>query len=334
MTDIKIAGRPVGPGHPCYVIAEIGFNNAGSVDLGIKMIEAAAQAGVDAVKFQTYRTSDLSLQSWEHFELVRHGEMDAAAHAPLAEAARKLGVHFLSTPFSDEAVDILEGVDVPAYKIASMDLTNQPLLRRVARLGKPVILSTGMSTVAEIGEAVETVFAEGNRQLVLLHCVSHYPPAPEAANVRTMQQIAEAFGLPTGYSDHVLGNAASLAAVALGACVIEKHFTIDKDMDGPDHKISADPAEMSALIRDIRQVEAALGRRCADASRADRAQGELARRGLYAAKDIAAGTVITADMVKCVRPARGLAPKYLDLVIGRTARADVKLEEPITFDAI
>jgi N-acetylneuraminate synthase/N,N'-diacetyllegionaminate synthase len=334
MTSITIDGRAIGPGHPCYVIAEIGFNHEGKVDLALEMIEAAAAAGVDAVKFQTYKAAGLTLESHEHFELIKHGELDLAAHKTLAAKAKSCGVTFLSTPFDDWSIDVLEEVGVPAYKVASMDLTNLPMLRRLARIGKPIILSTGMGTMAEIGEAVDTVFAEGNRQLVLLHCTSHYPPEPSNAHLRTMQQIAEGFGLATGYSDHVLGNAVAVASVAMGACVIEKHFTTDKNLPGPDHKISADTADMTALVREVRMVEAALGRRCADITRPDRPQAALARRGIFAAGDIPAGTTITADMLKIVRPERGLAPKMIDTVVGRTARVAIRREQTVDWDKV
>lgn len=329
-----IAGRTVGAGRPAYIIAEVGFNNAGRADLGIAMIEAAAKAGVDCVKFQTYKTDELSLRNWEHFELVRHGEMDEAVHRDLAQAAKAIGVTLVSTPFSPWAVDVLEKIGVPAYKIASMDLTNVPLIRLAAGTGKPLFLSTGMGTLGEIEAAVEAFAAAGGRGLMLLHCVSQYPPPPEHANLRTMLQIRDAFGLPTGYSDHVLGNAVALAAVALGAAAIEKHFTTDKNLPGPDHRISADPGEMAALVRDARAVEKALGRGAADPTRPDRANARLSRRGLYAARAIPAGTVLTADMIKCVRPERGLAPAMAGDAIGRQTRRALAAEDPITLDVI
>ena len=334
MGQISIGDRAVGEGHPTYVIAEIGFNHEGDMDLAVRMIEAAAEAGVDAVKFQTYRAADLVLESTEHFQTIRHGELSPDDHRRLVQAARASGVAFLSTPYGFESVDVLERVGVPAYKVASMDLTNLPLLRYIAATGKPMLVSTGMATIGEIAEAVETIQSAGNDQIVLLHCISEYPAAPEDAHLRSISLLQDAFGLPVGYSDHVLGNAVALAAVTLGACVVEKHFTTDKALPGPDHRISADPEEMAQLVRDIRAIERSLGDGRALLGRPDRGNAPLFRRGLFASMDIPAGTVITEEMVKCVRPQRGLPPRYLDWVIGRTARADIKKEQPLTWDLL
>ena len=331
---LSIDGREIGAGRPCYVVAEIGFNHGGDLDLAEDMVAAAAGAGVDAVKFQTYRADRLVLEAMPHFGLIKDGELSLQAHLRLARAAAARGVHFLSTPYGRESVDLLERVGVPAYKIASMDLTNHALLGDVAATGKPVLLSTGMATLGEIAEAVATLKDAGNTDVVLLHCISKYPAPPETANLRTIGQLADEFGLPVGYSDHVLGPVAALGAVALGACVVEKHFTTDKSLPGPDHKISADPAEMGRLVRDIRRLEAALGRRAADSDRPDRAEASQFRRSLFAAVDIPAGTAITDAMVKCVRPGGGLPPKRLGQVIGRVARAHIAREAPISLESL
>jgi N-acetylneuraminate synthase/N,N'-diacetyllegionaminate synthase len=249
---MRIAKRAVGAGHPCYVIAEIGFNHEGDPALAERMIEAAAAAGVDAVKFQTYRADRLVLRSAPHFDLIKHGELDTKTHHRLAEVAAAKGVDFLSTPYDDDSVSILEDVGAPAFKVASMDLTNDPLLRRVAKTGKPVLLSTGMATLPEIGRALDVIADAGGRDVIVFHCISKYPTPVEEANLLAMRQIAEAFAVPVGFSDHTLGTAASIASVALGGCAIEKHFTTDKALPGPDHKISADPAEMKALVDGVR----------------------------------------------------------------------------------
>lgn len=334
MTDIRISKRVIGDGQPVYVVAEIGFNHEGDLNLAITMIEAAALAGVDAVKFQTYRASDLVLENSEHFHVIKHGELSLADHITLAKIAAQRGIAFFSTPYGMEAVDILEEVGVPAYKVASMDLTNLPLLRRIAATGKPVILSTGMASLEEITEAVDTIRGARNDQIVLLHCVSKYPPVPEEAHLRAIPALREAFGLPVGYSDHVLGNATALAAVALGACLIEKHFTTDKMLPGPDHKISADSREMAELVRDIRVIEQSLGGDASFFSRTDRAGARRFRRGLYARVDIPAGAVITEEMIKCVRPEAELFPKHWDWVVGRIARTEIKKDQPITRDLL
>ena len=334
MTHLTINGRSIGPGHPAYVIAEIGFNHEGKVELGLEMIEAAATASVDAVKFQTFKANRLTLESWEHFDLIKHGELDLAAHQLLAQRAKSLNLDFLSTPFCGDSLRLLEEVGVPAYKIASMDITNVPLLRDVAGTGKPVILSTGMATLHEIGDAVEVLQQAGCTDLALLHCISIYPPSPEDANLRTMEQISDAFGLPTGYSDHVVGNVASLASVTLGACIVEKHFTTDKNLPGPDHAMSTDTGEMKELAESIRLVEVALGRRCADMTRPDRENAKVNRRGLYAASDLPAGTVLDKDNIICVRPENSLEPRAYDDVMGRTVKSDLKAEDSISLENI
>lgn len=334
MRYVQIGAKCVGAGNATYVIGEIGFNHEGDLRLGMKMIESAAGAGVDAVKFQTYQAASLVLESAEHFRVIKGGELSLEDHQRLAQAAQACGAAFLSTPFSRESVDILEKVNVPAYKVASMDVTNLPLLRYIGRTGKPVLLSTGMATLGEIAEAIEAVAQTGNRQVILLHCISKYPAVPDEIHLRTIQRLREAFGLPVGYSDHTLGNATALAAVALGACVIEKHFTTDKTLPGPDHKISADPKQIAALVREIRVVEQSLGDGDAISRRPDRDAARLFRRGLFAKVDIPAGTMITEAMIKCVRPEQGLPPKCWDLVIGRTAKADIKKESPITWDLV
>jgi len=223
---------------------------------------------------------------------------------------------------------------VPVYKIASMDVTYIPLIREVAATGKPILLSTGMATLAEIGYAVDAALNAGGDQLVLLHCISKYPPSADEANLRTMTQISEAFGLPVGYSDHVLGNTVALASIALGACVLEKHFTIGKDLPGPDHAISADITQMRALVESIRELESAFGSRCADTSRPDRSQAAVMRRGLYAARDLKAGDVIGTDDVLCVRPENSMKPTQLESVQGQPVAADIKAEAPLSIKSV
>ncbi len=332
MRHITINGKAIGPGAPTYIVAEIGFNHGGDVELAVRMIEAAAGAGVDAVKFQTYRASGLVLESSEHFDIIRDGELSLEAHERLADMARRCGVDFLSTPFGADCVDLLEKVGAPAYKVASMDLTNTPLLGKIAALGKPMIVSTGMATPGEIADAVETVLRSGNEQIVLLHCISKYPTLPGDANLRIISVLGELFDFPVGYSDHTVGNAAALAAVTLGARLIEKHFTISKDLPGPDHKISSSPSEMAQLVRDVRTVEASLGSREAIFNRPDRDNAALFRRGLFACVDIPKGTVLAEEMIRCVRPAAGLEPGDIGRVVGRKAGVDIGKDQPITWD--
>ncbi len=334
MQEIEIGGRLVGPDCPAYIVAEIGFNHEGRFDLAVDMIRAAAESGVDAVKFQTFSASKLVLRGAEHFGVIEGSELSPSHYPELVRVAGDAGVAFFSTPFDFESLKLLAQIDVPAIKIASMDLTNLPLLREAAELGCPLLISTGMATIKEIDSAVNAVSAAGNDRFVLMHCISAYPAEPGNAHLRTMDQLREQFDCLVGYSDHVEGNRAALVAATRGACVIEKHFTSDKSLPGPDHGISSDPEEMSALMDDIRSMESVLGKPCADETRPDRGSAAAFRRGVYAAVDIAAGNVISGDMIKCVRPENELAPDDAKSLIGRTARQDIACEAPITWEAV
>ncbi len=330
----EIGDFEIGAGRPPYVIAEIGFNHEGDLDLALAMIDAAAEAGAQAAKFQTYRAANLVLDSVEHFNVIRHGELDREAHRRLADHAAARGIHFMSTPYDLDCVDLLIELGVPALKVASMDLTNHPLLAHAARTGLPLIVSTGMAIESEIEEAIGVMRSAGCDQIVLLHCMSKYPADPAHANLATIPHLARRFGLPVGWSDHVLGNEVAFAATALGACVIEKHFTTDKHLPGPDHRISADPAEMAALVAGSRAVCAALGTARADDDRPDRPESRLYRRGLFARRPIAAGETITPEMVACVRPEAILAPKDEGLVIGRRARVAIDKNQALGLELL
>lgn len=330
----KIGNIEIGAGRAPYVIAEIGFNHEGDLDLARAMIDAAAAAGAHAAKFQTYRAANLVLDSVEHFNVIRHGELDREAHEILASHAHDRGIHFMSTPYDHDCLDLLVEVGVPAIKIASMDLTNHPLLAHAARTGLPVILSTGMAVESEIEEALGVLRSAGARDVVLLHCLSKYPADPEQANLNTIPHLARRFELLTGWSDHVLGNEVAFAATALGACVIEKHFTTDKNLPGPDHVISADPAEMAALVSGSAAVARALGSARADGERPDRPESRLYRRGLFARRPIAVGETITPEMVACVRPEALLAPKDEVLVLGRRATVAIAKNQALALDLL
>ena len=330
MSGINALQNAAGGRAATYVIAEIGFNHGGSFDLALAMLQSAAACGVNAVKFQTFRANCLVLDSAEHFNLIKDAELSEEEHRQLAAAAAGLGVDFLSAPFDCGSVELLDRVGVNAFKIASMDVTNLPLLRQIAGKGKPVLLSTGMASLAEIAGAVETLEQNGAGRITLLHCISHYPTAPEDAALRTIPYLRETFRLSTGWSDHTLGNAVSLAAVTLGACVVEKHFTSDRALPGPDHALSADPAEMTALVRDIRVVESAIADSDVLLQRKDRAMAPLFRRGVYAARDIEAGEALSDQMLICVRPEAHFSPAQLPSLMGRTARCRIAKNQAIT----
>jgi N-acetylneuraminate synthase len=334
MKVIDIAGCLVGPGHPCFIIAEAGVNHNGDMAMARRLIEEAARAGADAVKFQTFTAerlvspdapkADYQLQTTDReetqYQMLRRLELSEAMHHDLITCCQQQGVLFLSTPFDALSADFLARQGMAAFKISSGEVTNLPFLEHLARLGKPLIMSTGMATLAEVDTAIRTVRQAGNEQLVVLHCVSNYPTDPADVNLRAMQTMATAFGVATGFSDHTLGIEVPLAAVALGACVIEKHFTLDKTLPGPDHRASLEPDELVAMIRSIRNVEAALGHGRKEPAASEASTAAAARKSLVAATDIAAGTVLTSEVIAVKRPGTGLPPAMLPYVLGRTAR--------------
>jgi N,N'-diacetyllegionaminate synthase len=338
MKTVEIENHAVGPGHPCFIIAEAGVNHNGSVETARRLIDVAIEAGADAVKFQTFRAEALVTDSSpkaeyqlettskqeSQLEMLRRLELSKPAHRELQEYGHECGIMFLSTPFDEDAADFLDELKVPAFKISSGDVTGIPLLEHVAKKGRPIILSTGMSEMEEVRAAVRAIHDAGCNDLVLLHCVSNYPAHPADVNLRAMQMMSTEFDLPVGYSDHTTGTEVALAAVALGACVIEKHFTLDRNLPGPDHRISLEPHELAQLVAGIRKVEAAMGdgRKTRAASEADTARA--ARRSLTAARDISAGTRLTRDLIAIQRPGTGLSPALLSSLIGRTVQVDVR----------
>jgi len=348
MTEFEIAGKKIGPGHPAYVIAELSANHLQDFDRAMRLVEAAAETGADAVKLQTYTPETMTLESdLEGFEigpeLIWEGrrlyELYAEAHMPwdwqpkLKAAAEARGLAFFSSPFDESAVEFLEGLDVLAYKIASFELVDLPLVRRVATTGKPVILSTGMATLSEIAEAVEGAREAGAEQLALLKCNSAYPAPLDEMNLRTLPHLAAAFGVPVGLSDHTLGLAASVAAVALGANLIEKHLTLARADGGPDAAFSLEPAEFRQMVTEVHSAERALGR-VAYGPQEREAPSRAFRRSLFVVRDLAAGDVVSAEDLRSLRPALGLAPRFLNEVIGRRARCDVTSGTPLSWDLL
>jgi pseudaminic acid synthase len=342
---IEIAGRKIGAGFEPFVICELSGNHNGSLDRALALIDAAAATGCDAIKIQTYTADTITIKSdrpefklsgglWDGrtlHDLYGEAYTPYEWHAALFARARALGVILFSTPFDDTAVDLLEGLDAPAYKIASFEIVDLPLIQRVAATGKPIIMSTGMASEAEIEAAVAA--AKGSGGLVLLHCVSAYPAEISTANVRTVPLLARRFGVEAGLSDHTSGTAASVAAVALGACVIEKHFTLARADGGPDAAFSLEPAEFTALVRDCKDAWAALGTAGFERGGTERANAQF-RRSLYVVADVAAGDLITQANVRSIRPGLGLAPKHLPDVLGKRAVRDLRHGEPLAWDMI
>ena len=347
MGKMKIGDRYVGSGEPTYIIAEIGSNFDGSLEQAKKLIDLAREAGADAAKFQSFLPDKIiakkgfknktSFQArWEKsvYEIYSDAMLPREWHWELARYCSEKGVHFLSSPYDKQAVDLLDEVGAPAFKIGSGEITNPSFIEYVAKKGKPIILGTGASTLGEVEEAINTIRATGNEDVILLQCVTNYPSPIEQANIRAMVALGKAFQVSVGYSDHSPGSVVALGAVALGACVIEKHFTFDKARKGPDHPFAMDVPEMTAMIRDIRLLEKALGSPIKQVTPAETETVVIQRRSLFARADIPVGAVITEEMIEPLRPAIGIPPNYMPLVIGRRARVGIPEGEPITWETI
>ncbi len=348
MADFAIHGRKIGPGYPTYLIAELSGNHGGDLERAKRLVQAAADAGADAVKLQTYTADTITIDCdtepfriqtgtlWDGrvlHELYREAYTPWDWHDPLASRAESLGMHCFSSPFDPTAVDFLETKNVPAYKIASFELVDLPLLRYVAEKGKPIILSTGMATAAEIEEAVHAIRETAPVPLALLKTNSGYPAKPEEMKLRLLPELAARFDVVAGLSDHTLGNTVAVASVALGASIIEKHLTLARADGGPDAAFSLEPAELAALVEAVRTTEAAL--REGDFGPTEREQGSLPfRRSLFAVEDIAAGDVFTEKNVRSIRPAHGLHPRHYDEVLGRRAKQAIERGTPLSWTLI
>ncbi|PXY00345.1 pseudaminic acid synthase [Halomonas sp. LBP4] len=342
---IEISGRRIAADQPPYIIAELSANHNGKLQTAMRIIEEAARAGADAVKLQTYRPDTITLDCdsedfkikgglWDGrtlYELYEEAHMPWEWHQPLFEHARKLGITIFSSPFDTTAVDLLEELGAPAYKIASFEAVDLPLIEHVARTGKPMIISTGMADAEEIQEAIDAARGAGCEQLAILQCVSGYPAPPEDYNLRTIPDMIKRFGLVTGLSDHTIDNTTAITSVALGASLIEKHVTLDRNGGGPDDSFSLEPSELTALCRDTKTAWQALGK--VDYGRKSSEQGNAQfRRSLYFVKDLKAGDIITEDAVRSVRPGYGLSPKRLKELLGKKVVGDVCANTPAIED--
>ena len=334
MKAVSISDRLIGEGEPCFIIAEAGVNHNGDINLAKKLIDVAKEAGADAVKFQTFEAEEVVSENAEkakyqkettgaqesQFDMIKKLELCEKDFRTLFDYARHKGIVFLSSPFDEGSVDLLDGFGLPAFKIPSGEITNFPLLKHTAHKKKPIILSTGMSTLSETGNALEAIRQEGAKEIILLHCVSCYPAKAEDTNLKAMETLRHAFKLPVGMSDHSVGITIPIAAVALGACIIEKHFTLDKNLPGPDHRASLEPQELQALVAEIRTVELALGNGTKQPTPSEADNRLVVRRSLVAAIDIPQGTVLRSNMLKALRPASGISPALVAHVVGRRAR--------------
>ena len=343
--DFSIDGRSIGLNSSPYIIAEMSANHNGRIENAFKIIEMAKKSGADAVKLQTYRpdTITMDIQTpdfmiggglWHGqslYELYQGAYMPWEWHQPLFEFAKKIGITLFSSPFDFTAVDLLESLKAPAYKIASFEAIDLPLIEYVAKTGKPMIISTGMADEAEIAEAVHTAQAAGCKQLAILHCVSGYPAPAEDYNLRTLVDMQQRFGVPVGLSDHTLDNTTAIASVVLGACIIEKHVTLDRCGGGPDDSFSLEEMELTALCSSAKTAWQALGK--VDYGLKSSEQGNIKfRRSLYFIKNIRAGEVVTADHIKSIRPGYGAAPKYWSTLIGKVAKQGASRGDPVKLD--
>ena len=348
MRLIDIGGRIVGLGRPCFIVAEAGVNHNGDVEIARKLVEAAVSAGADAVKFQTFKAerlvtphapkADYQKRTTDaeetHFDMIHRLELSADMHRALIDYCRDRDILFMSSPFDEDSADLLTDLDVAVFKIPSGEVTNLPFLAHVARKGKPMIVSTGMSYLGEVDAAVRTIRDAGNRDIVLLHCVSNYPAAIEDVNLKAMQTMAVAFDVPVGYSDHTLGIEVPMAAVAMGAHVIEKHFTLDRSLPGPDHVASLEPDELAAMVRGIRLVESALGHGQKEPAASEANTAAVARKSLVAAREIPAGTTLTEDLIAIKRPGTGLPPVMRRNLVGRRVKTRVPAGALLTLEML
>ena len=347
---MKIGQREIGPHARPYVIAEMSGNHNQSLERALAIVEAAAKSGAHALKLQTYTadTMTLDIDEGEFFisdpnvlwkgaslhKLYQKAYTPWEWHKPIFDRANELGMLAFSTPFDESAVDFLESLGVPAYKIASFENTDLPLIRKVAATGKPMIISTGMASVAELDESVRTAREAGCKDLILLKCTSTYPATPENTNIRTIPHLRDLFGTEVGLSDHTMGTGVSVASVALGATVIEKHFTLARADGGVDSAFSMEPAEMAALVLESERAWQALGRVTYGAASAQEEKSKVYRRSLYISRDLKAGEILDATSVRAIRPGLGLAPKFIDMVMGKPVKRDVKRGTPVSWDLL
>jgi len=340
---VKIKNRLIGKEEPSFIIAEAGSNHNGKLEIAKKMINVAVKSGADAVKFQIFRAEDLYskytpefsyLKGQKVYDLIKDIETPREWIKELAEYCKKRNIHFLATPFDFEAVDLLDRY-APAFKIASFEIVDLKLIKYAAEKGKPMIVSTGMSNLGEIEDAINAIKSVGNEDIILLHCNSLYPTPVEIINLRAIETMRTAFKVPIGFSDHTLGIHIPIAAVAMGACVIEKHFTLDRTLPGPDHSFAIEPDELKEMVKCIRDIEKARGNGIKEKSELESEEMYIkARRSIHAKVDIPKGTKITKNMLIVKRPGYGIKPKFIDMVVGREAKKDIKEDEWITWNAI
>lgn len=343
---IQINQKKIGDNSPCFIIAEAGVNHNGDIEIAQRLIDAAVEAGADAIKFQTFNADLLvtpdaqkaryqkksTSTSESQYQMLKRLELSPLAFKKLSDYANMKKIIFFSSPFDLKSVDILDRIEVPLYKIPSGEITNLPLLTYIAKKGKPIILSTGMATFEEIDEAIDIIKNEGVVDIILLYCVTSYPAKIESLDLTVISSLRERYHLPVGFSDHTTGIVAAIVARTLNACVIEKHFTLDRKMSGPDHQASLDPKGLKKLVMAIREVESALGNGTKKISKEESEIKAITRKSLVASIDIPAGNIITESMIDLKRPGTGLAPKNKDKIIGKKSNRSIKKNELFDWD--
>lgn len=339
---MKIGNREIGGNAPAYIIAEMSANHAGSIENAKKIIHAAKEAGADCIKIQTYTADTLTIDCDKPYFQVGAGTWDGEnlyklyqkAYTPwewqaeLKKEAESIGLDFFSTPFDKSSVDFLENMGIGFYKIASFEIVDIPLIKYVASKGKPIIMSTGMASLAEIEDAVNAVRSQGNEQLALLRCASAYPAITDEMNLMTMKNMAEVFDVPVGLSDHSMGSVGAVTAVAMGAKIIEKHFCLDRAIENPDSSFSMNPEEFAQMVKDVRQAEKAIGKVCYGASKQEK-NSMVFRRSIFCVKDIEPGEILTEENIRVIRPGYGMAPKYYEEILGQAALQKIERGTPI-----
>lgn len=346
MTDILIGNRRIGD--TTFIIAEAGVNHNGKLELAKQLIDAAADAGADAIKFQTFKAESLvstqapkekyqkllTNKDESQYELIKKYELTKNQFIELMKYAKKRNIIFLSTPYDEQSADMLSDLGILAFKIGSGEITHLPFIKHVALKNKPIILSTGASTIEEVCDALDTIESVGNKNIVLLHCTSNYPTLLKDVNLKAMATLRNEFGYPVGYSDHTQGNIVAISAAALGAIIIEKHLTLNRNMDGPDHQASIEPSEFKEFVDAIRKTETLLGSEAKKPSESEHETIQLGRRSLVAAEDISAHQIVTKDMIAVKRPGTGISPKYLERFVGKKTKKQVKKDSILTWDDI
>ncbi len=346
--EIKIGSKVVGAGRPCFIIAEAGVNHNGDLHMAKKMVDVAADAGADAIKFQTFRTTELVVKNApkaqyqlktsspeeSHFDMLQRLEMSEEMHGALLDYCSRRDIIFLSTPYDSPSLDLLVRLDVAALKIASTDVSNIPFLREAGQTKRPVLLSTGMSSLQEVDDAIAALRSAGNTALALFQCTSAYPTSPEQINLRVIREFAARYQVPTGFSDHTTGIDAAPLAVAAGACIIEKHFTLSRSLPGPDHAMSIEPDELSELVRTIRRVERMLGDGVKRVMPSEEENKRTHQKSLVVREPVKAGTIIGRHQLTCKRPGTGLPPAFIDRVVGRRALKNLEPDDIVTSDVI